>query len=41
MKFDNKKVNKLLAEMEVILNNIKSTSESFRLELASRKKEAA
>jgi len=41
MKFDNKKVNKLLAEIEVILNSVKSTSESFKLELANRKKEAA
>lgn len=41
MKFDNKKVNNLLAEMEAILSKVKLTNKAFRAELAIRKKEAA
>lgn len=38
MKFDNKKVNALLSEMEEILTSVKLTSKLFRLNLANRKK---
>ena len=41
MKFDSKKVNLLLAEMEVILSSIKATSENFQRELAKKKQKAA
>lgn len=37
MKFDSKKVNKLLAEMEVILSNIKAISEDFQRKLTKNK----
>lgn len=38
MKFDSKKVNKLLDEMEVVLNNIKVISKEFYLKLENNKK---
>lgn len=36
MKFDSKKVNLLLAEMEIILNRIKATNKDLHRELAKK-----
>lgn len=41
MKFDNKKVNLLLKEMDQILKRIKATNKGFQEALAERRKEAA
>ncbi len=37
MKFDNKKVNKLLAEMEGVLNSVKVISKDFHRKIALKK----